>query len=183
MPGRSNVERARGRFVFAAMLLVWAAAAQASTPAGWPFVEYNEAVRAAKRAHKPMFVYFGFPTCPYCAIANKNTFSSDALRKRFTDHYVLAYFDIRGNPADLITLPDGGQLTRAEAVKRLRSAPVPAWMFVSSEGKEILMRRGSRTPVEAFVQFDEYVSSKAYQRASFENFLAQRGWHEAKPPE
>jgi len=215
-------------FLLVTVLLLASRGVQAKTPDGWPFVEYNEAVRLARSAHKPMFVYFGFQTCPYCEIANKNTFSSDVLRKRYTEHYVLAYFDIRGNPADVITLPDGEKLTRgdaikrlksapvpawmfvspggkellmrgnpadeitlpdgekltrADAVKRLRSAPVPAWMFVSPEGKEILMRRGSRTPVEAFMQFDQYVSSNAYQRASFENYLAQRGLHEARPPE
>jgi thioredoxin-related protein len=170
-------------FILAAALLLAPWIAQAKTPEGWPFVEYNEAVRVAKRAQKPMFVYFGFPTCPYCEIANKNTFSFDMLRKRYTEHYVLAYFDIRGNPADVMTLPSGEQLTRAEAIKRLRSSPVPAWMFVSADGREILMRRGSRTPVEAFMQFDQYVSSGAYQKESLENFLAQRGTHEAKPPE
>lgn len=158
-------------------------AAQAKPPEGWPFVEYNDAVRMAKRMNKPMFVYFGFPTCPYCEIANKNTFSADALRKLYSDHYVLAYFDIRGNPNDPITLHAGETLTRAEAIRRFRSSPVPAWMFVNPEGKEILMRRGSRTPVDAFMQFDQYVSSRAYQRASFEEFLAQRGQHEARPPE
>ena len=96
---------------------------------------------------------------------------------------MLAYFDIRGNPADVITLPDGEKLTRADAITRLRASPVPAWMFVSPEGKEILMRRGSRTPVEAFMQFDQYVSSGAYQKVSLEKFLAQRGLHETKPPE
>jgi len=157
--------------------------AQAKTPDGWPFVEYNEAVRLAKRAHKPMFVYFGFATCPYCEVANKNTFSSAELRQRYTEHFVLAYFDIRGNPADLMTLPDGEKLPRADAIKRLRSSPVPAWMFVSADGKEVLMRRGSRTPVEAFIQFDQYVTSNAYQSSTFENFLAQRGLREARPPE
>ena len=183
MHAASTRHSAATLFLFAMVLLFTFAGAHARTPDGWPFVEYNEAVRLAKRTHKPMFVYFGFETCPYCEIANKNTFSSDALRKRYTEHYVLAYFDIRGNAADVITLPDGEKITRADAIKRLRSAPVPAWMFVSPEGKEILMRRGSRTPVEAFMQFDQYVSSNAYQRASFDNFLAQRGWHEAKPPE
>src|SRR5450631_4468258 len=91
----------------AAILLLAPYSAQAKTPDGWPFVEYNEAVRVAQRAHKPLFVYFGFPTCPYCEIANKNTFSFDTLRKRYTEHYVLAYFDIRGDPADLMTLPGG----------------------------------------------------------------------------
>lgn len=172
-----------GWLVLAVTFLIAPLGAQARTPDGWPFIEYNEAVRMAKRVHKPMFVYFGFPTCPYCEIANKNTFSFDTLRKRYTDHYVLAYFDIRGNPDDPITMLNGEKMTRGEAIKRLRSSPVPAWMFVSPEGKEILMRRGSRTPVEAFMQFDQYVSSGAYQRGSLENFLAQRGLHEAKPPE
>jgi thioredoxin-related protein len=170
------------RFLMLAIAVLLApAVAQAKPPEGWAFVEFNQAVRTAKRVHKPMFVYFGFPTCPYCAIANKNTFSSDTLRKRYTEHYVLAYFDVQGNPDDMIVLPGGEKLTRADAIKRLRSNPVPAWMFVSAEGKEILMRRGSATPVEAFMQFDQYVSSRAYQRTSFEDFLAQRGLHEAKP--
>jgi thioredoxin-related protein len=169
--------------VLTCLLLLPAALAQAKPPAGWPFVDFNEAVRVAKKANKPMFVYFGFPTCPYCEIANKNTFSADALRKLYSDHYVLAYFDIRGNPDDPITLPAGEQLRRADAIKRLKSSPVPAWMFVSPDGREILMRRGSRTPIEAFMQFDQYVSSGAYQRASFEDFLAQRGVREAKPAE
>jgi thioredoxin-related protein len=167
---------------FAVATLFAAPLAGAKTPSGWPFVEYNEAVRIAKRTHKPLFVYFGFETCPYCEIANKNTFSSETLRKRYTDHYVLAYFDIRGNPGDVLNLPDGTQLTRAEAIKRLRSAPVPAWMFVSPDGREVLMRRGSRTPVEAFMQYDQYVSSSAYQSGTFESYLAQRGQQEARPP-
>jgi thioredoxin-related protein len=177
------MNRLVGFFLLAAAIPLVPAAVHAKPPAGWPFIEYNDAVRAAKRANKPMFVYFGFPTCPYCEIANKNTFSADALRKVYADHYVLAYFDIRGAADDLMTMPGGEKLTRAEAIKRLRSSPVPAWMFVSPDGKEILMRRGSRTPVDAFMQFDQYVSSKAYQRTSFEDFLAQRGQHEAKPPE
>ena len=169
--------------VLACALLLPSAVAQAQPPAGWPFVEFNEAVRVAKKANKPMFVYFGFPTCPYCEIANKNTFSTDAFRKLYTDHYVLAYFDIRGNPDDPVTLPGGDRLTRAAAIKRLKSSPVPAWLFMSPDGREILMRRGSRTPLEAFMQFDQYVSSGAYQRASLEEFLAQRGVHEARPAE
>lgn len=169
--------------VLTIVVLLAPAAVRAQPPEGWPFLEFNEAVRAAKRMHKPMFVYFGFTGCPYCEIANKNTFSSDALRKLYTDHYVLAYFDIRGNPDDAISLPAGEKLTRADAIKRLRSSPVPAWMFVSADGREILMRRGSRTPIEAFLQFDQYASGNAYQRTSLQEFLAQRGQHEAKPPE
>jgi len=158
------------------------AAAQAKPPEGWPFIEFNQALRTAQRANKPVFVYFGFPSCPYCEIANKKTFSNDALRKLYTENYVLAYFDIRGKADDIIVLPGGERMTRALAIKQLRGSPVPAWMFISAEGRQILMRRGSATPVEAFLQFDQYVSSGAYRNGSFEDFLAQRGLHEAKPP-
>ena len=169
--------------MLAFVLALAPAVSLAKVPDGWPFIEFNEAVRVAKQTNKPIFVYFGFATCPYCEYANKHTFSYDVLRRRYAEHFVLAYFDIRGNPGDMITLPGGDTLTRAEAIKRLRGSPVPAWMFMSPDGREILMRRGSRTSVEAFMQFDQYVSSGAYQRASLEDFLAQRGMREAIPAE
>jgi thioredoxin-related protein len=162
----------------ALVLALSSAVAQAKIPDGWAFVDYNEAVRTAKRLHKPMFVYFGFATCPYCIYANEHTFALDALRKRYTDHYVLAYFDIRGNRSDVITLPNGENLTRGEAIKRLKGSPVPAWMFVDPDGNEILMRRGSRTKVDAFMNLDLYVASGAYKKGSYEDFLAQRGLRE-----
>ena len=86
-------------------LLLALGVAQAKVPDGWPFVDFNEAVRVAKRTGKPMFVYFGFPTCPYCEYANQPTFVSDVLRKRYTDHYVLAYFDMLSlTPGDFIAV-------------------------------------------------------------------------------
>ena len=163
-----------------AVLFFFTAAAQARIPDGWPFLEFNAAVRAAQQQHKPMFVYFGFATCPYCLYLNRNTFSFDALRERYSAHYVLAYFDVRADRADAITLPGGGELTRGEAMKRYKVTAVPAWMFVDPDGKVVLMRRGSRTGVEAFLRYDQYVESGAYRRQSFEEFLAQRGLTEER---
>ncbi len=157
-----------------------AAAAQARAPEGWGFVEYNEAVRIAKQTNKPMFVYFGFETCQYCIYLNQHTLSFGALRTRYSEHYVLAYFDIRANPNDLMTLPSGEQLPRGQAIRRLKGSPVPAWAFIAPDGREILMRRGSRTKVDAFMKFDQYVTSGAWPRTTFEEFLAQRGMREDK---
>jgi thioredoxin-related protein len=167
------------KMLFCALLLL-AGSAQARVPDGWPFVEYNEAVRIAKQTRKPLFVYFGFETCPYCAWLNEHTLSFGTLRSRYSEHYVLAYFDIRGNPADVMTLPDGEQMTRGQAIRRLKGSPVPAWAFVAPDGREILMRRGSRTRVDAFMKFDQYVMSGTWPQTSFEDYLAQRGLREDK---
>jgi thioredoxin-related protein len=166
--------------VLALMFAVLLAAdvSQARVPDGWPFLEFNEAVKLAKQQGKPMFVYFGFETCPYCAYLNEHTLASPSLRKLYTANYVLAYFDIRGNPKDEITLPDGGTVTRGEAIKRLKGSPVPAWMFVDPDGRTVLMRRGSHTKVNEFWKYDLYVAGGAYRKATFEEFLAQRGLRE-----
>ena len=165
-------------FVLAAVLALACGAARAKVPDGWTFVDFNQAVRVAQRTGKPLFIYFGFATCQYCDYANRHTFSFESLRRRYTEHYVLAYFDIRGDPNDPIVLPGGEKLTRAEAIKRFKGSPVPAWMFMAPDGREILMRRGSRTKVDAFMKFDLYVASGAYRQASFESFLAARGLRE-----
>lgn len=157
-----------------------AATALARVPDGWPFLEYNEAVRVAKQTNKPMFVYYGFDTCPYCIYLNKNALSFEALRNRYAEHYVLAYFNIRANPNDVMTLPSGEQLPRGRATRKLKGSPVPAWAFVAPDGREIMLRRGSRTKVDAFMKFDQYVMSGSWPQTTFEAFLAQRGLREEK---
>jgi thioredoxin-related protein len=166
--------------VLAAALLFSAAGGHTRIPDGWPFLDFNAAIAAARQQHKPMFVYFGFATCPYCLYLNRNTFSFDALRERYSAHYVLAYFDVRADRGDTITLPGGGELTRGEAIKRFKVTAVPAWMFVDPDGRVILMRRGSRTGVEAFLRYDQYVESGAYRQQSFEEFLGRRGLTEER---
>jgi thioredoxin-related protein len=161
-------------------LALLAGAAEARVPEDWPFVDYNEAVRIAKQTNKPMFVYYGFDTCPYCIYLNQHTLAFGALRQRYAEHYVLAYFDIRANPHDIITLPSGEQLPRGQAIRKLKGSPVPAWAFIAPDGREILMRHGSRTRVDAFIKFDQYVMSGAWPQATFEEFLAQRGLREDK---
>ena len=164
----------------AAFLAAASGAARAELPVGWNFLEYNEALKVARQQGKPVFVYYGFNKCPYCVYANKHTFSSEELRRTYSSRYVLAYFDIRGNREDLIQLADGSSMPRGDAIKHLKASPVPAWAFLDSQGRELLARRGSRTKVDAFKQFDAYVGGGEYKKASFEAFLTKRGWVEEK---
>ena len=163
-------------------ILLWAATGpvRAELPDGWNFLEYNEALKVAKQQGKPVFVYYGFNKCPYCVYANKHTFSSEELHRTYTSRYVLAYFDIRGNREDPIQLVDGSSMPRGDAIKHLKGSPVPAWAFLDPQGREVLARRGSRTKVNAFKQFDAYVGGGEYKSMSFEAFLTKRGWVEEK---
>lgn len=168
------------RILVAGGALLLAGVAAAKTPPGWNFLEYGEALKVARAQGKPVFVYYGFEKCPYCEYANKHTFSSEELRKLYSSNYVLAYFDIRGNPEDIVRTADGKEMRRADAIKHLKASPVPAWAFIDPQGREVLARRGSRTKVNAFMQFDAYVAGGEYRKASFESFLASRGWVEEK---
>ncbi len=161
---------------------LWLAAgpARAELPDGWNFVEYNEALKVARQQGKPVFVYYGFNKCPYCVYVNKHTFSSEELRRAYSSRYVLAYFDIRGNREDPIQLANGSSMPRGDAIKHLKASPVPAWAFLDPQGREVLARRGSRTKVDAFKQFDAYVGGGEYKSMGFEAFLAKRGWVEEK---
>ena len=161
-------------------LLCASTAARAASPEGWNFLEYSAALKVARQQGKPVFVYYGFDKCPYCVYVNKHTFSSEELRRTYSSRYVLAYFDIRGNRDDQIELADGTRMPRGDAIKHLKASPVPAWAFLDSKGREVLARRGSRTKVNAFRQFDAYLSSGDYKHASFEAFLAKRDWVEEK---
>ena len=178
-PNFKNFSRATS-LALAMSLWVAASPARAELPDGWNFLEYNEALKVAKQQGKPVFVYYGFNKCPYCVYVNKHTFSSEELRHAYSSRYVLAYFDIRGNREDLIQLVDGSSMPRGDAIKHLKGSPVPAWAFLDSQGREVLARRGSRTKVDAFKQFDAYVGGGEYKSMSFEAYLTKRGWVEEK---
>ncbi|MCC7485833.1 MAG: thioredoxin family protein [Burkholderiales bacterium] len=162
-------------------LLIAAGPTGARKPEGWPFLDFNEAVRAAKAQGRPLFVYFGFESCPYCLYLNRNTLASPMLRKQYAGNYVLGYFDTRGNPDEEMMLPDGRKMTRAQAIEHLSASPVPAWMFVSPEGKMVLQRRGARARASEFLLYDLYVMSGAYRQGSYEDFLARRGLRDERP--
>src|SRR5262249_24772202 len=69
----------------------------------------------------------------------------------------------------------------AEAIKRLKGSPVPAWMFLDPQGNIVLMGRGSQTKVDAFMTYDLYVNGGAYKRKKFEEFVSRRGLRVDRP--
>ena len=146
-----------------------ATAAVAEPPEGYPFVSYGEGLRQAQAQHKKIFLYFGRFGCGWCAKTNKETFSNKALRKLYTEHYVLVYVDAESGKR--LTLPSGERITEMELGARLNVFATPVFAYLESDGKLIFKAPGYKT-VKDFEDFDRYVYQGIYKRKSLTQFLA-----------
>jgi thioredoxin-related protein len=117
-------------------MLISAAAAYAEAPDGYPFKPFDEAMRQARDEGKPLFVYFGRYGCGYCEKTNKEAFSDEMVRARYTDHYALAYVDAEGG--ERLRLPSGERITERELGTRYDAFVTPVFSFMTPEGELVL---------------------------------------------
>jgi thioredoxin-related protein len=118
------------------LMLISAAAAYAEAPDGYPFKPFDEAMRQAQDEGKPLFVYFGRYGCGYCEKTNKEAFSDEMVRARYTDHYALAYVDAEGG--ERLRLPSGERITERELGTRYDAFVTPVFSFMTPEGELVL---------------------------------------------
>lgn len=108
--------------------------AQADAPKGYPFLPFDKAMQQAEATNKPVFVYFGRYGCGYCEKTNKEAFSQEAVRKRYTDHYVLAYVDSESGKR--LRLPSGERITERDLGTRYKAFVTPVFTFLDSHGAQ-----------------------------------------------
>ncbi len=149
--------------------LCFSIAARAEPPKGYPFVSYSEGLNLAQAQHKKIFLYFGRFGCGWCAKTNKETFSNKALRKLYTEHYVLVYVDAESGRR--LTLPDGERITEMELGARLNVFATPVFAYLESDGTLIFKAPGYKT-VKDFEDFDRYVYQGIYKHKTLTEFLA-----------
>jgi thioredoxin-related protein len=118
------------------LMLISAAVAYAEAPDGYPFKPFDEAMRQAQDEGKPLFVYFGRYGCGYCEKTNKEAFSDEMVRVRYTDHYALAYVDAEGG--ERLRLPSGERITERELGTRYDAFVTPVFSFMTPEGELVL---------------------------------------------
>lgn len=150
---------------------VVAGPAQADPPAGYPFHSYNQGLRLARTEHKPVFIYFGRYGCGWCAKTNKEAFSQAAVRKAYTQHYVLVYVDTESGKR--ITLPTGERLTEMELAARYHVVATPVFAYLKPDAQLIFKIPGIQSAAD-FEAYDRYVHDGDYKRESIRDFLAQQ---------
>jgi thioredoxin-related protein len=148
--------------------LLWTGAAFADPPRGYPFVDFDAGLKAARESGKPIFLYFGRYGCAWCDHTNRKTFSNAALKKLYTENYVLVYVDAESGKR--LTLPSGERITEAELGVRLQAFATPLFVYLTAAGDKIVQVPGFKT-VQDFRDYDRYVRGGHYKQKTLLEFL------------
>lgn len=159
------------RLLMAFVLILCAPLVWADPPAGYNFVNFDEGLKLAQQQQRPIFLYFGRLGCGWCDKTNKEAFSDAALRKLYSDHYVLVYVDAESGKR--LRLPTGERITEADLGTRYRAFATPLFVYLLPDGSEITRIPGVQT-TQDFVNYDRYVSQGFYKSQTLMQFLNQR---------
>jgi thioredoxin-related protein len=148
-----------------------AGTAPAAPPEHYPFVTYNEGLKAQKAGGKPMMIYFGRPGCAFCERTNVEGFGHADLRKDYSEHFVLVYVDTESGAR--VTLPSGERLTEAEFANRHRVKMTPTFVYLDPAGKEVARLFGVLQKKD-LAAVDRYLTRGEYKTRTFRQFLAEQ---------
>jgi len=123
------------RILLILLSVLFVPAAWAEAPEGYPFHDFDRAMKQAREQNKTLFVYFGRYGCGYCEKTNKEAFSDDRVRQIYTDNYVLAYVDSESGKR--LQLPSGERITEHEVGTRYDAFVTPVFTFMTPEGKPL----------------------------------------------
>ena len=151
-----------------AVCCLWASAALADPPPGYPFVNFDTGLKAARASGKPIFLYFGRYGCAWCDHTNRKTFSDPSLKTLYSDNYELVYVDAESGKR--LTLPSGERITEAELGVRLQAFATPLFVYMTPQGDKIMQIPGFKT-VQDFRDFDRYVRGGHYKQKTLLEFL------------
>lgn len=142
-------------FVFM-IILSLSATAFSEPPEGYPFQNFDKAMKQAQSESKLLFVYFGRYGCGYCDKTNKEAFSDPEVKMQFINNYVLAYVDSESGKR--LRLPTGERITERELGRRYKAAVTPVFSFMKPSG-EVVSRLVGVQSKNAFLEQDNKIQT------------------------
>ncbi len=131
---------------------------QADPPEGYPFLPFDQALAEARARGLPLFVYFGRYGCGYCEKTNREAFIDGEVKRRYTQHYVLAYVDAEGGRR--LRLPSGERIPERELGTRYHALVTPIFTFMTPEGEPIHRLVGVQR-IEDLIEADDKLQASA----------------------
>lgn len=132
----------------------------ADAPDGYPFLPFDEAMNQSQAEGKPMFVYFGRYGCGYCEKTNREAFVDPEVKRRYTDHYVLAYVDAESGRR--LRLPSGERIPERELGTRYNALVTPIFTFMNAEGDPLYRMVGVQR-IEDLIEADDKIQASLSQ--------------------
>lgn len=153
------------------LLLGLVALVRAEPPEGYPFLAYDDGLRAAQAQGRRVLVYFGRYGCGFCEKTNKEAFGDAGVRERYTAHYVLVYVDAESGKR--LTLPSGERISEHDLGTRFKAFVTPVFVFLEPDGAPILQRAGIQSARD-LLAYDDFVFGGRYKTQSLQQYLADR---------
>ncbi|MET0029141.1 MAG: thioredoxin fold domain-containing protein [Candidatus Thiodiazotropha sp.] len=137
--------------------------AQADAPEGYSFLPFDKAMEKSLTENKPLFVYFGRYGCGYCEKTNKEAFVDPEVKRRYQDHYILAYVDAESGKR--LRLPSGERIQERELGTRYNALVTPIFTFLDSSGKSLYRLVGVQR-IEDLIEADERIQATLSQASN-----------------
>lgn len=154
-------------FVVIVISISWIPLVQAEAPKGYGFGGYDQAIRKATKSGKKIFLYYGRQGCGFCEMTNKNSFSKQDVKRRYSRHYELVYIDAEGGRR--MTLPSGERITEQQFGARQHVLGTPYFLFLEADGTPIFKAPGYKTAKD-LILFDDYIHGNHYKTKSLNKF-------------
>ena len=138
------------------ILLMVLSPSGADAPEGYPFLAFDEALGRSQAEGKPLFVYFGRYGCGYCEKTNKEAFVDPEVKRRYTQHYVLAYVDAESGRR--LRLPSGERIPERELGTRYNALVTPIFTFMNTEGEPLYRMVGVQR-IEDLIEADDRIQA------------------------
>lgn len=141
----------------------------AAPPEQYDFLPFDQALKQAAAANKPLFLYFGRYGCSTCRKMHKEVFSDPSLRQDLSHHFVLAYVDTESG--NRIRLANGERTTEMQFASRSRILGTPTFVYFSEQQEPLFTKAGFQT-ISQMRQYGDFVSGGHYKTMSLKQYLS-----------
>ena len=128
--------------------------------------ELADAKRLGKKA---LFVMFEQDGCPGCIYMKKHVLNRADVQQYYRDHFINFSINIYGS----IAFDDfaGRNVTEKAFSQAIGIKGTPTLIFYDLEGREVIRLTGAIRDPARFIALGEFVSSGAYRRGKFADYL------------
>lgn len=135
-------------------LLISAASSRAQQSAGIRWLSYGEITSSGQKAGKPVFIFFRAPWCYFCTKMQRQVFPDTQLSAFINNRFLAVDVDVTKEP---------------RAAEAYKVNYLPTSIFLSSEGKPVLILRGYLSS-ERLLKALRFVADGHYAKMNFQAF-------------